>query len=481
MSDRVNLILIVVDSLRARNMQIYGYELPTTPNLNSYLQRVVVFENAYCTATNTDPSLTALFTGKYPVITGVHNHGSRVTRSEILRAEGLQYFTEVLRDNGFWTGALDVSDRWHRKGYSEYFYQTRSNFYGLGSIGNNLLDNLHAYDMFFAVLTLIVPPTRLPPSNLKAENITDSAIRLIREKWGVARRGGGNFLFIHYWDTHTPYSPPENLLKEFLVPRDLGDLGQNTPQDIVRSFKRPLLKPIDCAWLRKLPSIEYALAAYDGAVANVDQEIGRLLREIEKLGHFDRTVVIITSDHGESLLEHGVYFDHHSLYEPVVKVPLLVLLPDVLPLRNRKIATNVSHVDLFPTILELAEASFDYDKLNVKSLLPMMFREEVANSNNSDRPILVEESHFEMKRAVRLGRFKLIQALTPEFNECRFCGRPHGDNEELFDLVADPNETKNISSERPDVIQAIRESASRTETEIPLQTHSDRLQQMNPS
>ena len=480
MSDRVNVILIVVDSLRARNMQLYGYELPTTPNLNSYLQRIVVFENAYCTATNTDPSLTALFTGKYPAVTGVHHHGSRVTRSEILRAERLQYFTEILRDNGFWTGAVDVSDRWHRKGYCEYFYQTKSNFYGLGSIGNNLLDNLHAYDIFFAVLARIVSPTRLPPSNLKAENITDSAIRLIREKWR-ARGSGGNFLFIHYWDTHTPYSPPENLLKEFLVSRDLGDLGQRTPQDIVRSFKRPLLKPIDCAWLRKLPSIEYALAAYDGAVANVDQEIGRLLREIENLGHFDRTVVIITSDHGESLLEHGVYFDHHSLYEPVVKVPLLILLPDSLSPRNRKIATNVSHVDLFPTILELAKASFDYDKLNGKSLLPLMLREEVASSNNSDRPILVEESHFEMKRAVRLGRFKLIEASTPEFSECRFCGRPHGDHQELFDLVADPNETKNMAERTPRRNSSDKRKRIKNRNRNTLTNSLRQLQQMNLS
>ena len=205
-------------------MQLYGYELPTTPNLNTYLQRTVVFENAYCTSTNTDPSLTALITGKYPLVTGVHHHGSKVTRSEILRAERLQYSTEILRHDGFWTGAVDVSDRWHRKGYCEYFYQTKSNFYGLGSIGNNLLDNLHAYDIFFAVLTRIVSPTRLPSSNLKAENITDSAIRLIREKWRLARGSGGNFLFLHYWDTHTPYSPPDNLLKEFLVPRDLAIL-----------------------------------------------------------------------------------------------------------------------------------------------------------------------------------------------------------------------------------------------------------------
>jgi len=447
MGNELNFVLILVDALRRGNMQLYGYNLPTTPNLNAYAERAVVFENAYCTATNTDPSLTAIFTGKYPCVTGIHNHGARTTRSEIQRAERLQYLTEILRDNGFWTGAVDVSDRWHRKGFCEYIYQTTSNMYGLGSIGNEILDSLHAYDFFFTVLTKLVPPKRLPPANLRAEDVTDNAIRLIR-KWGNRR----NFLFVHYWDTHTPYVPPENFLKKFLIRRDLGALTGHTPLDIVRSFKRPSLKPIDCAWLRELPSIEYALAAYDGAVAHVDHEIGRLLGEIENLGHFDRTVVLITADHGESLLEHGVFFDHHSLYEPVVKIPLIILLPDNLPLSHGKIAVNVTHVDLFPTILELAETPFDHNELSGKSLLPLMSGED----DNIDRPVLIEESHFEKKRAVRLGRYKMIEAVDDQFMECKFCGRVHGDRQELFDLVADPGESKNLASESPNMMRHIK-------------------------
>jgi arylsulfatase A-like enzyme len=432
-------------------MQLYGYDLPTTPNLNAYARRAVVFENAYCTATNTDPSLTAIFTGKYPCVTGIHNHGARTTRSEIQRAERLQYLTEILRDNGFWTGAVDVSDRWHRKGFCEYLYQTKSNMYGLGSIGNEILDSLHAYDFFFTVLSKRVPPKHLPPANLRAEDVTDNAIRLIR-KWGNRR----NFLFVHYWDTHTPYVPPQDFLRQFLVPRNLGPLARRTPLDIVGSFKHPFRKPIDVAWLRKLPSIEYALAAYDGAVAHVDQEIGRLLLEVENQGQSDRTIVVLTSDHGESLLEHGVFFDHHSLYEPVVKVPFVFLMPDQLLscLKRGRIASCVSHVDLFPTLLGLAEIPYDLRKLNGLNCLPAMRGE---GTKGVERPILMEESHFERKRAIRLGRYKLIQSLDEKFQGCRFCGRAHGDRTELFDLETDPHETKNLSTERPDLL--IRVSA----------------------
>jgi hypothetical protein len=268
MGDAFNFVVILVDALRPANMQLYGYDLPTTPSLNAHADRAVVFENAYCTATNTDPSLTAIFTGKYPSVTGIHNHGAKTTALELERAKRLRYFTEILRDHGFWTSAVDVSDRWHRKGFDEYVYQTKTNMYGLGSVGNEILDRLHAYDYFFALLSQLIPPNHLPPANLKAEDITDNVIRLIR-KW----KGGRNFLFAHYWDTHPPYMPPENFLRKFLNRRDLGSLRGKTPSDIVHSFKHPFRKSIDCAWLRRLPSIVYALAAYDGAVAHVDQEI----------------------------------------------------------------------------------------------------------------------------------------------------------------------------------------------------------------
>lgn len=440
-----NIVLIVVDALRPSNMEIYGYDLPTTPNLSTHLRHTILFENAYCCATNTDPSLTAIFTGKYPSTTGVRNHGARTTQDEVKKAVKLWYLSEILRDNGYSTAAVDVSDRWHRKGFDEYLYQTKSNLYGLGSVGNQVIDRLHAYDLFFAIVSRLVPPTSLPTANLRAEDATNSAIRLI-SKW----RRNRNFMFVHYWDTHTPYAPPRKLIEKFYAPRDLGTLKGLTPKDIIRSFKRPLLRPIDVAWIRKLPSIEYALAAYDGAVAHVDREIGRLLQHIYQSSHSDRTVVIITSDHGESLLEHGVFFDHHSLYESVVKVPLIVIPPESLRLHlPKRIKTPVSHVDLAPSILEISGIPFNEDDFDGRSLFSTLGR------SNRFRPILMEENHFERKRAVRIGRYKLIYALGGGSLNCKFCGRPHGDRVELFDLELDPYEQSNLVSKESDVAQAL--------------------------
>lgn len=134
----------------------------TTPNLDAHRNRALIFENAYSCSTNTDPSLTSIFTGKYPVHTGIHNHGARLTAKELQLASSLPYFSETLRENGYMTTAIDVSDRWHSKGFDEYLIQTKSNLYGLGSFGNEILDRFHAYDLFFALISKAIPPGRLP-------------------------------------------------------------------------------------------------------------------------------------------------------------------------------------------------------------------------------------------------------------------------------------------------------------------------------
>jgi arylsulfatase A-like enzyme len=160
--------------------------------------------------------------------------------------------------------------------------------------------------------------------------------------------------------------------------------------------------------------------------------------------------VLITADHGESLLEHGVFFDHHSLYEPVAKVPLIFVLPDeLIPTARRRINTPVTHVDLLPTILELAQIQLNEKNLEGQSLIPLILGE----AEDIKRPILIEEHHFEKKHAIRLGQYKVICAPDPRLLSCQFCGHPHGDRQEVFNLESDPQEVKNLASEEPELLK----------------------------
>jgi arylsulfatase A-like enzyme len=430
-------------------MSLYGYDLATTPHLDSHSDRALIFDNAYCCATNTDPSLTAIFTGRYPTHTGIHNHGARVTSEELHRAYRLRYVSEILHANDYRTSAVDVSDRWHRKGFDEYLYQTKSNMYGLGSIGNYILDRFHAYDIFFSVVSAVLPTDRLPTANLKAEDVTDCAIRTMAT-W----KGARNLFFVHYWNTHTPYSASQKLLRKFAALRSRTKKTEQMPiRDVIKTFRRPFLKPIDVAWLKRLSTVEDVLAAYDAAVANIDEEIGRLLNSRAFKAIEKQTVVILTSDHGESLTEHEIFFDHHGLYEQVSRVPLVFLLPPKHRIQPGRIGTLVSHVDLAPTILELAGVAFSPNDFDGRSLL------STVPGKTTVRPVFIEEAHFERKRAVRLGAYKLIQAAGGQddgFSECAFCGRAHGDSEELFDLENDPSESSNLAAKQLEMLKVMR-------------------------
>jgi arylsulfatase A-like enzyme len=410
-----NVILIVTDAMRADHLSVYGYPENTTPNLVRLGQRGAVFNNAFCCSVSTDPSLTSIMTGFHPNRTGIHNHGNRVTAEEMQRAHDLTYLSEVLRDRGYSTIAVDFIDRWHKKGYHKYVADiTASKAFRLR---NKLASFVYG----------VSPPRK----TFNADAITDIACG------EIAAQTDRFFLFLHYWDTHAPYSAPPGYVRKFhrgrprLPIRDDSVLDSACDED----WKHFLQK-----WLKGVNGLEYAVASYDAAIAHIDSNIGRIVNALEENGLIDTTLLVITSDHGESLTEHGIFFDHHGLYDPTIRVPLLFVPPENagLPV-NVKLDDLVQHVDIFPTILDLLDdAPLDFH-CDGFSLLPFLFHE------GSTRPcIFVEEAYTERKVAVRTDRYKYIRAVTPEDAVCRYCGTVHGGEEELYDLHADPLEVTNV-------------------------------------
>lgn len=135
---------------------------------------------------------------------------------------------------------------------------------------------------------------------------------------------------------------------------------------------------------------------------------------------------------------------------------MLVLLPNGFVERTpNRVRRPVSHGYLAPTILELAGIPFSHSDFDGKSLLSKV------EGDPSLRPVLMEEYHFERKRAVRIGQYKLIQAMDDRLMNCRFCGRSHGDREELFDLESDSQEARNLIAEQPAMLKEMRQTLSR--------------------
>ncbi len=195
---------------------------------------------------------------------------------------------------------------------------------------------------------------------------------------------------------------------------------------------------------------EYVIAQYDGAIAYMDACIQRLLTRLEELGIAEQTIVLLTGDHGESLMEHEIYFDHHGLYEPTIHVPLVIRAPGRLPAGTRG-PGYVAHQDIMPTLLDLLGEQRLLRTLpfDGKSVLPLVRGERATNYTE----LYLTECTWMRKRGWRTPEWKLIEALEPDFH--------HKPPRELYNLVDDPGETRNLAEEEPGVVQHLHDRIER--------------------
>ena len=408
--------------------------MKTSPNIDNLAKEGVLFEDAYCCINTTDPSLTTIFSGKYPTSHGIINHGPKITEEEIreFNRKGIILLPEILKLRGYTTVAIDWLRRWHRRGYVHY-----------GVIN-------YKYPTFpFLFLRKLFPflrkkrSSKLRKPTEDAKIITDQAIDVIRKN-----RKKKFFLFIHYWDAHTGYIPPKGYVKRYLQKKD--DEGQ-TIEEVLDQLGNSEWRSYIRYCVKGAKRTNEVIARYDGAIAFVDHEIGRLIEALEEHGILEQTLIILTSDHGESLTDHGIYFSHHGLYDETIHVPLIFRYQG-LP-KNKRVKGFVQHVDIVPTILDILGIEVDFDG---KSLIPLIYDE----TKELRSFVYVEEAHTQRKRAIRTSEYKYIHALSEEGAICRWCERVHGGIEELYDLNKDPREIKNIVIEQPIVANALKKQLS---------------------
>jgi arylsulfatase A-like enzyme len=188
---------------------------------------------------------------------------------------------------------------------------------------------------------------------------------------------------------------------------------------------------------------DYILAQYDGAVAYMDSCIQVIFNALEAKGIMDETIVVINSDHGETLYDHDCFFDHHGLYDPTLHVPLIIRYPGKLPAGKRVKGYNL-HQDLMPTLMELIgiDAGITFDG---ESLLPLVRGERPSHASE----FYLTECTWMRKHGWRTPQWKLIVSLEPDFH-----GKPPV---ELYDLIADPLELTNVAEQNPEMVSALRQ------------------------
>jgi arylsulfatase A-like enzyme len=390
----LNILFIAIDTLRADHLGCYAYARNTSPRIDGLAGRGAVFDSMIAPAIPTHPSFVTMMTGQYPITHGVVAHGgSRAI------PKSAPWLPAILQKEGYTTCAVDNLGEW-QLGFS------------------------NGYEFY-------IDPTRRRGLSINADNreINRRAIpwlaEFAKEKF---------FLFVHYWDTHTPYLPPR-AYRDLFYKRNPCDPNNKSLDGLER---HPLGRMWRETWFNKLgdclTDADYIEALYDGSIRFCDEGVAKLLHALDETGVADDTLAILVSDHGEMMYRHKIFFDHHGLYDGNLRVPLIMAHPAIAPKRIPHLA---AHVDLAPTILDLAGIAVPAE-MEGFSLAPYLRGPE-------DKPVrefvVSEECTWQMKWSIRTATHKFIKALEEDFYQTPM--------RELYDLRADPHEFDNVAAREP--------------------------------
>ncbi len=375
----LNLLVITLDTTRADRLGAYGWPQSATPELDRIAHEGVLFEHAATPAPLTLPAHSSLFTAKYPPHHGVRDNGGfYLDERETTLAERLR--TRGLKTGGF-VGAYVLDRTWGiAQGFDTYF----DNF------------DLSKYDS-----------PSLGDVERPANEVADHALA-----WLDGVKSSRFFGWVHFYDAHAPYDPPEPYRTRFA--RDL----------------------------------------YLGEIAFVDAQIGRLRSFLEANRLLDRTVIVAIGDHGESLGDHGESAHGFFVYDSVLHIPFMIRA-SYDTMRGRQVSDLVRSIDLAPTVLDLLGIQLD-DHVDGRSLVPMMTGAVREMGLSAYAEAVYPRYHFGWGdlRSLTDGRFKYIDAPRPE----------------LYDLVQDPRETNNLFADRrplADRMAAVLKSIASSQQQVP--------------
>jgi arylsulfatase A-like enzyme len=394
-----HVVLVTADALRADHLSLYGYPRQTSPRLDAFARDASVFAQAISVIPKTAPSFATIFTGRHPEVHGVRSNFAS------LPAE-LPLLPERLRAAGYRTAAF---------------------------VSNPALGEAKGFARGFDVY-------RMLPADDGVAQVNRAFIAFAEEPWSRP-----TFVWLHYIDPHGPYQPP--LAYEELF---LGDEWSRQPARVRRGydtggFGNKVLGAVPGYQQRADGEDRVAayVARYDAEIRYVDDAFGEVLDTLRAQGVFDAAAIVFTSDHGESLGEHDLYFEHGWFaYDSCLRVPLVIKAPG--QRGGRASEAPVSNLDLLPTLLGLA---------GVPS--PDAGGADLLREPAPADPILVESSdrYPEKFHGARTPRWKYLR-------------RESDGREELYDLTADPAETRNLAASQADARRQLADFTAARRAEL---------------
>lgn len=390
-----NVILIGIDTCRKDHMSCFGYEIDTTPNLKAFAQNCVLFTNAISQSPWTLPSFASLFTSTYP---SVHRARGKAEGNKFYPIiKGLNSGVEILSSSGFKTKAyingpylapaFGIS-----KGFDDYDYAHGSN-----------------------------------EKIRRADETVNSALEWIEENSEEQF-----FLFLHLFDPHLNYDPLKKNLQRLMKLAGFEYSGKlKSPFFQLKEVRNHKLLLSEEDW-------KFIQFLYDAEILAVDESIGKLIRFLKSNGLYDKSIIIVLSDHGEEFMDHGGFEHGHTLYDELIHVPLMIKMPYSLRAGER-ITHQVRLIDIMPTILEILDMDIP-GSFQGESLLRLI------EEGKADKiwPAFSEETHWgDELKSVREGCYKFIT------NDSL-------DAFELYNLCSDPGEKKDLADAEKEKAREMR-------------------------
>lgn len=390
-----DVLLILVDALRADHLGCYGYDRDTSPAIDSLARDGVTFRYAIAQSTFTKTSVASLFTGRFPFRHGVY-YGQREVESGALVADLLG------------AGETTLAERMHDKGYLTAAWVQNSHLRRVMGFAQGFVDYHDQQGSQERIHRRFIP-------------------------WldGPGRRYG-YFAYLHYIDLHDPYlpEPPYDTLFG-----DHVDVYRGVDLDRWGAYLRAVREG---ERILSAAEVDALRALYDGQLRAVDDGIGRLLDRLRESGLYDETLIVVTADHGDAFMEHGFISHSRSPYEELIRVPLVLKLPGG-RFAGRVVESQVRLVDVMPTLLAAVGAGSRMPEVDGCNLLPWIRegkRPPAAEAHCAVSVVEIAEHEGAPTLAVRTDRYKYI----------------HRENrdDELYDLVEDPGERHNLAASPPE-------------------------------
>ena len=468
-----DILFLVLDTQRADRLSCYGYDQPTSPQLDALAAEATIFNNAIAAAQWTVPSHASMFTGLYP-----SEH--QMFQSYSVMSEQAETLAERLQKGGYYTAGfcnnplVGVINNGLRRGFDSFLNYSglltsrpnqagkspgligryRQFFKGvLAKILNQVQDAFARSDTLLALsfTPLMVPlwQTALSFKGNTAKSLEDTA-KLLIDRPGT-RPEQPIFTFVNLMGTHMPYHPPRQYVEQFaphvLKDRDARNFLQRFNSDVY-GWLAPLTGALDEQQKKTLDGM------YDAEVAHQDMQLGKFFQQLKQSGRLDKTLVIICADHGEHLGEKQLMGHSLSIYNELVQVPLIIRDPQNQLPQGARVNQVVSTRRLFHTAVAAAglataeEAALSLVQASDRSS-DHVFSEAVPPQNvvnlmQKRQPDLVRDRACDQpRRAVWMGRHKLIET------GC--------DRVELYDVVEDPSEDLNLSDILPENVEVLQE------------------------